>query len=187
MSKILKFCFIAFCPIFIISFFLVEHDQDVPDNSAINNIQSKSKEENWKYFKNKNSLTDKIVYFACIDSKNKIRFDFPYNGASTGCLCFRNVDGLLDGYFTVDKGQILCPIDGCDLRIRFDDGAIQSKHVLTSSTYESNTVYFKDPSDLVRASRNSRRLRIATQFYQSGEVTFEFDPHGFDLDLMLKQ
>ncbi len=171
MSKILKFFFGIFCLALFIG--VVAAMRDSSSNTP------PAKVENWKYSKGVDSFTDKTSYYACTLSKNIV--------GGYGNLCFRKMNGILDGFFEVKGGIIHCHDNGCAMQMRFDDGPVQTKFARESSDPTENVVYFSNPLPIMKSARNSKRLRISIDLYRSGPLNFEFDPHGFDLDRMLKQ
>lgn len=134
----------------------------------------------WEYSSDKDTLTDKVSTTACLKSTNKVDFSFPYAGGSTGSLCLRISKGVLDGYFEVDRGQLQCLVLGCTIHLRFDNGPVQSLHALSSRTGEATIAFLTNAPSVMRQLKKSHRVRLAADFYQAGEQTFEFDPDGFD-------
>ncbi len=135
----------------------------------------------WDYETTKNDLTDVTTKSGCLDSTNHVDFNFPYQGGSTGKLCFRRRSGKsLDGFFEVSKGQFLCSFEGCSVSVRIDDGPVLHYRMVGTNDDRSDVIFFESPAGLVRKLRSGARLRIEARFYQEGDRTFDFSPSTFD-------
>jgi hypothetical protein len=136
----------------------------------------------WEYSTDKDRLTDSVFTTACLKSTNRIGFAFPYESpdGSFGQVCFRNKEGKLDGYFQVSKGQLMCNFLSCPMQTRFDDGAVQTRHGLASKAGSIDIAFFSDASAVLKQLEKSHRVRVAMNYYQSGQNTFDFSPQGLD-------
>ena len=153
---------------------------DSPRSAALADSTTTSQKPSWVYDDQKDDLTDKVDHVACLFSTNRVEFGRPYDGGATGRLCFRRSGKKLDSYFAVDRGQMLCHYDGCTLHARFDDGPVQGHHSFGSRTGGSKILFPSNTATLLKQVRTAHRVRLATDFYQEGERTFEFEPAGLD-------
>lgn len=136
----------------------------------------------WRYGANTDRLTDAREASACIDSVNELSFGFPYNGGSTGRLCFfkKKGRGMLVN-LRISKGQFLCTTyDGCTVAVRVGDGPVQRFSAVEPGDYSSDVLVVNSGDRLLRTVTSGDRVRVAAQFYQEGQQTMEFQTKGFN-------
>lgn len=134
----------------------------------------------WAYRETTDAMSSAGGQEACINSVNTVRLDWPYE-AVTGRLCImqrprqgRDVIVALNG-----DGQILCrSYDGCTVRVRFEDGEVQSFSAAGPSDGSSNIVFIRNDARMIAAVKAADVTRVELEFYQSGSQTLEFHTRG---------
>jgi hypothetical protein len=137
-------------------------------------------EATWAYRETTDAMSSAGGQEACINSVNTVRLDWPYE-AVTGRLCImqrprqgRDVIVALNG-----DGQILCrSYDGCTVRVRFEDGEVQSFSAVGPSDGSSNIVFIRNDGRMIAAVQAADVTRVELEFYQSGSQTLEFHTRG---------
>lgn len=132
----------------------------------------------WSYSEHRDEMRDEVGRTACLRSSNAIDFDFPYNGGSYGSLCFReNPQFGFDAFFRVSKGQFLCGIYDCRVRVKVDDGPVQRLTVNPPASHDHDLLFFANNVEqrLLEQVRSSHRLVIEADFFRHGSAQFVFD------------
>jgi hypothetical protein len=133
----------------------------------------------WEYTSEADALTGKSTRFACVDSINRLDFGFPYNGGSTGMLCFRDSPRFgKSAYLQIKKGQFLCGIEGCALRVRADNGPITMVRAIKASDGSSDYVFFRSYGTMLAVARAAKSLKIEAEYFKEGWQVLQFDPSG---------
>jgi hypothetical protein len=131
--------------------------------------------KSWTYGQTADKMTGKVTKFACLDSEDQLQFGFPYDGGSTGTICFRRKQEL-DALFKIDKGQILCGADGCEATLRVDEGQPFTMSGSESSDADSRFMFFDSPSRLLALARKAKEIKIETLYFEEGSKTLTFQP-----------
>ncbi|MCG6540166.1 zinc ribbon domain-containing protein [Pseudomonas sp. KSR10] len=143
------------------------------------NLPSQPKPEvsPWTLHEYTEAMTDKKAKVLRIRSKNTTNFEFPYNvsGGSGLTLSFRRVEGALDAYLQIDKGQMLCHRNDCRFSLRVGDGKVQQWTGLPSSTHDSDIMFVRDAAQLEAIVKKGGAIRVGIDFYRAGTRAFEFD------------
>ncbi|MCB1635689.1 MAG: hypothetical protein KDI51_13950, partial [Xanthomonadales bacterium] len=86
-------------------------------------LSGKAVAASWSYQDITDEMSGEKGKQASVTSTNKLSFKFPYQGAQRAKLVIRDhpVHGK-DAIVMIDRGQMLCGINECELRVRFDDG-----------------------------------------------------------------
>lgn len=137
----------------------------------------------WDYDNSKDTVSGKDIKRAVVHSNNSFEMDFPYQGGTTGSLIIRKHPRYgKDVIFSINKGQLLCDIGGCQVSVRFDDKKPYKVHVNEPEDH-SNTVLFLSGYDkLVKEIKNSKKMIVEATFYQNGAKAFEFDVSNFKFE-----
>src|ERR1700760_2855813 len=78
--------------------------------------------QTWHYSEEEDKMTSTKKYFANVDAKDELIFDFPYDGGSTATIYLRNKEHSNNVMLCISKGQFICNAsEGCTIRARFDD------------------------------------------------------------------
>lgn len=134
----------------------------------------------WRYREITDPMSSARGDEACINSVNTVSLEWPYE-AVTGRLCImqrprqgRDVIVALNG-----DGQILCrSYDGCTVRVRFEDGDVQSFSAVGPSDGSSNILFIENDARMIAAVKAADVTRVELEFYRSGSQTLEFHTRG---------
>lgn len=138
----------------------------------------------WTYTEDHDAMRGSTAKFAMLNSENEVRFDFPYNGGSTGSITVRRrtQDGL-QVMIGVDKGQFMCnSFSGTSINVKFDDGPIQRFNCTDTSSGEANTIFLTNPRRFLTALKASEKVIVEAEFYQHGPAQFTFDTTGLEFE-----
>lgn len=134
----------------------------------------------WAYRATTDPMSSATGQEACINSVNEARLERPYQDVS-GRLCIlqRPRQGLDVTVALNGDGQILCrSYDGCTVRIRFEDGEVQSFSAVGPSDGSSNIIFIQNHARMIAAVKNADVTRVELEFYQAGSQTLEFHTRG---------
>jgi len=138
----------------------------------------------WEYSSHLNSISNKSIYTATIQSQNDFKLSFPYNdGNVKASLQIRkHPEYGNEILFFVSQGQLHCSYSNCTINLRFDDGEVMSLAV-NEPDDGSNTIYFLTKyKTVINKILKSKKLYIQATFFQDGSPTFEFNTENLQLD-----
>ena len=150
------------------------------DNSTSSSeLSANASSSNWRYDEQQDKMRNQTTRYAALDSDNKLTFDFPYGGGSTGALRQnKEVKFGKDVILEISKGQFLCSFEGCIVHAKFDNGPIQSFSAGESSDGSSNVVFIRNYAGFLKPLRKSKSLTIEAEYYQAGWPQFDLSPAG---------
>lgn len=120
-----------------------------------------------------------LAKYASISSVNLVDFDFPYAGAQRARLLLRiHPKYGKDVILSIERGQFLCGIDGCNITVRFDDGKPANYSVTEPADHKTTMLFIDEYSRFVSRLKRAKKLQIEARFYQQGNHVFEFDVSG---------
>lgn len=119
---------------------------------------------------------------ACVRAMNRVQLSWPYESQSAELCLRRHPRRGLDSYVRLPRGgQFMChPFDGCVIRVRFDDGAVQSFSALSADDGSRDVIFVSNTSRLIAALERSDEIRIETEFYQAGSQVMIFPVAGYE-------
>ena len=173
----------------LIGLFLIGHfskpDVDSPkthNRPAATTADKTASLPNWQYTSTRDSMTDQTTYRAATKSLNAFNFKFPYRGEQHATLTLRTHPRYgKDIILTIERGQFLCSISGCNVLVRFDDSKPVRYSASEPSDHSTTTLFINDYSRFAGKMLKAKRLRIQAEFYQEGSRTFEFDVSHFSV------
>lgn len=128
----------------------------------------------WRYDKQLDRLTGKSQLIAELESINELSLGFPYAGRNHGTIYIvqHPMHGLRVA-FAIERGQLLCQVDGCSIKVRFDDklttfSADQPADHRTTALIIDNAKRFLD------LAKKARRILVSAMIYQHGAPVLEF-------------
>lgn len=129
----------------------------------------------WDYSESIDEMTDKMTYFATIESENSVDFDFPYEGGSTLYFTLRQSPQYgNDIYIQISKGQFNSGVNGTNIKMRFDDNEFFTVHCNQPSDYSQDLLFLQGYKKIVNQLKNSEKMKISVEFFNEGERTFSF-------------
>lgn len=134
-------------------------------------------ESKWKYYLEKDEMTDAETKIASIVSDNEVEFDFPYDGGSSMTLFVRKSAKYgTDVFIKVSKGQFICnEFNGTNkINIRFDDNAPMQFYVSEPSDASSDVLFLKKASKFIGLAKDAKVIKIEAPFFQEGNRVFTF-------------
>ena len=134
----------------------------------------------WRYTAKRDEMTDKVNRSAELQSRNKIDLSFPYGGGTRGRLLIRQLgdEESPSLILWVDRGQLVCGIEECQVQLRFDGGEAEKITARPSAGGRSDGLFLDEPDALIARLNGTKRLLVRAFFYQDGNQVFEFAPQG---------
>lgn len=144
-------------------------------------LAEEQKTKHWQISRTIDEMTDKERVVASLRSRNKVEFDFPYDGGSYLTMSIRRWNNDLDVYFTISEGQFVCSeYQGTDIvSIRFDDEEAVKYKVVESSSGRSDILFIKSSSSektILSKCKKAHTIKVQANFYDDGSRVFTFEP-----------
>lgn len=121
-------------------------------------------------------MTGKATKYACLKSANQLFFDFPYQGGSTGEICLFKEKDHRDANFHIDKGQLMCGVEGCSERMNINGEQPFRLTGLISADGDPKYVILEPYTRLVSAAKKAKRLEFEAMYFQEGQQILIFKP-----------
>ncbi len=135
----------------------------------------------WEYESFKMGIDEEIAKAAGVRSINSLSLDFPYQGETFGHLVLRtHPESGFNLMIILDRGQILCGIDSCEMRIKFDNEPSYSAELSPSDSYDNHLLFASQPEALEEKILRSKLMKIELKLFQSAAKILEFDVSGLD-------
>ena len=142
--------------------------------------ESKPKPNTWEKDSVVNDMGEKNIFYT-VEANDKVDFDFPYQGGSTGALLVRTKNGKKSAMFTIDKGQIDTDYDGTYIRVKFDDEAPVKWLMAESSTGSSDVLFFENENKFISKLKTSKKVVLEVPFFRNGNRQFTFNTEGLEM------
>lgn len=131
----------------------------------------------WTYETSTDKMSGKKTKTGILPSKNSLNFDFPYAGSNLGFLMVReHPKHGLDVLFIIEKGQILCGIDGCEVDVKFDQDEPTSFEAHPPDDHSSDSIFILDAEKFVDRAKKAKSILVQFSAYQNGSPVLEFVP-----------
>lgn len=135
----------------------------------------------WSYSEHIDSMTDRVVKTATVQSETLHVFSFPYQGAQRALLMLRRHPVLgRDVVLAFERGQILCHVNDCTIRVRFDKGPVLTYQGTRPKDGSTNAVFIPAYPRFQKALPHASIVRVGVDVYREGHVVSEFKVEGFD-------
>ncbi|MCW3125507.1 MAG: hypothetical protein JWO03_1165 [Bacteroidetes bacterium] len=136
--------------------------------------------ENWSYESDTDKMTSKVVYYGSTDAKEPVKLKFPYEGSEASLVIARKNNQSL-AYFKVTKGQILAanPVNGGEIKVRFDSDQPETYQVSGPSDMSSETVFINSADRFITRLKKSKTLLVEVEFFDNGTRQVEFNTSNF--------
>lgn len=149
-------------------------------NSASAPIDSKPASK-WSYDSDIDQMRGATDLFARVSSNNTVNFGFPYNEANMSITLRKSAKYGNDIYVGIHDGQFTCSsFDGCSIKVKFDDGGIQTFSMSTAEGGTSDVIFVQNQARFLAALRKAKTVMIEASFYNQGAQQFSFDVAGLD-------
>ncbi len=131
----------------------------------------------WEYVTDTDKMTSKLRYFAKITATNRLQFESPYSGGSTGAITLRNKDNKSEVILTIDKGLFLGGEDH-PINVRFDSDAPVQFDANEPSDMNSTTLFIDPSAKFIKRIKTAKKMIVQAEFYESGRQQMEFNVDG---------
>lgn len=143
--------------------------------------------QQWRYSADEDAMSGKTTYTAAVTSSNEIHLDFPYQGAQHATLLLRRHPRFgADAMLSIEKGQIMCSTISCSVIVRFDDDAPLQLEGNEPEDNSSELVFIPGFQRFASRLPKAKRVRIAFNAFQNGQIVADFDVSGFKADKLGK-
>jgi hypothetical protein len=133
----------------------------------------------WVYKEDEDKLGRKRSS-ASLKSSNEFEFKFPYAGAQSATLAIsRSVQSGIKVVLSIERGQFMHHLTGCDLHVRFDQGVIELYHANEPHDRSTTTLFLANESKFIGSLLQAKTVLIEAVVYQEGPHIFEFNVAGF--------
>lgn len=136
----------------------------------------------WDYTSRHDQMSDTSVHHACTTSTNQIRLDFPYESQSV-VLCVRQHPRWGQDVIVrlTQGGQFICrSYMNCIVRVRFDDHEASGYSANEPDDGSSDVIFISNDARFVSNLRQSDRVIIEAEFYQSGAQQMTFSTRDLE-------
>ena len=136
--------------------------------------------QSWSYSQHTDEMTGQVSKTACLSSQNKLEFSPPYDGGSTGTLCFSKGATTMpdDISFQIDKGQILCS-QGCHVYLKVDNVLLYPETAIPPSDGSSNLIFFQSvgfKDKMLAKVRGAKVVMLQVEYFREGSQVLTFEP-----------
>lgn len=137
----------------------------------------------WQYSESTDEMDNKKNFFAVITSDNKLNFDFPYDGGSSGYITIRNMDGKNSVAISIEKGQFMSNFNDSEyIRIKFDDNELEKYSFDEAADGSSDYIFPRQSLKLISKIKKSKNIKIEAPFYNEGRQVLNFTTEGLIWD-----
>lgn len=155
---------------------------DTTTSLEINQNHQPQALDNWSYSNETDPMTNKIRYFATVESTNSIEFASPYDGGSKLQIIIRKMNGQNEVILQITKGQFMSVYNNKNVKIKFDDADVKDYGFNEPADASSTYIFMNSSAQLIQKFKKSKIVKIQPQFYQEGQSVFEFDVEGLKWD-----
>ncbi|MHC6084537.1 hypothetical protein ACYT85_15080 [Ralstonia solanacearum] len=142
---------------------------------------SPSAPASWSYSSDPDNMGKGTIRFASIESINTLEFKFPYSGEQHATLTIRKHPRHgNDAIIQIQRGQFVCPVSGCSVMVRFDDGESTRYRAAEPADHSTTALFLEPYNKFYMGLAKSKRVRIEVDFYQEGSRMVEFNVAGFN-------
>lgn len=146
---------------------------NTPKEKEISEVKSDIPTWEYEFKEDKMGESTKL---AKVYAKDKLNFDFPYNGGSTALFEIRNNNDGLNVILFVSKGQFNTSIiDNMSIRIKFDDEKPKTYTTTSANDGSSNYIFINNEKSLVEKIKKSKKMVVEAEFYNEGTRQIEFN------------
>ena len=130
----------------------------------------------WEHRSYTDQMTGKPAKTASLESSNELSLDYPYQGSNGGRLTVRQSPQFgLDAFIEIERGQMLCGVDGCTMPVRFDDGKPQNFSMVSAADHSSTILFFSNTKRFIEQARKAQTIRAGVNLYQGGQPGLVFE------------
>jgi hypothetical protein len=136
----------------------------------------------WEYEEDTDTMTQKTTRFARVKSSNTAYIAFPMGKSQHAILTLRKHPRYgKDVILRIQEGMFNCnPVEGCSVRIRFDNGKMQTFSASMSENMNTEMLFIQNYPRFVAAIKKAKVAYIEASFYMDGNKVFEFPVSGLE-------
>lgn len=135
---------------------------------------------NWSLTQYKDEMTGKYANLAHVRSSNVISLGWPYHGPQKGTLTVRKHPRWgTNVFFEIERGQLLCRYDNCNVTVKFDDAASKRMSAAKPEDNSSTYLFINNETSFINQLRKSKRVVIEVGLFKHGNQTLVFETSGF--------
>ena len=135
----------------------------------------------WNYHEIQDQMGRGQIRQALVSSLNQVDFSFPYHGRQRAQLQLRTHPRHgRDVILSVERGQFLCGVNGCTVKVRFGTGNPVTYRALAPADHSTNHLFISNYAQFLANTRRVDRVSIEATFFQEGSRMFEFDVSGLE-------
>lgn len=141
----------------------------------------------WNYQEEQDKMGRGALKIASTFSINTVSFGFPYEGEQRGILSLRSHPKQGNGVIlSIEKGQFLTGIDGCEVNVRFDDDKPMTFWGNEPADQRTTVIFINGYSKFVSRLIRAKKVMIEAPFFQEGNRIFEFKVDSLNQDFLPK-
>lgn len=130
----------------------------------------------WNYQESDDQMGRGKARSAIVNSLNEVDFGFPYKGSQRATLQLRNHPRFgRDVIVSIERGQFLCRLDGCNVHVRFGSGKPMAFSASEPDDHSTTMLFISNYDKFVTSTKKVDKVFIEATFYQEGNRVFEFD------------
>lgn len=132
--------------------------------------------EPWRYDRSNDVMTGKASVEAVMISNNNLDLEFPYKSANNfGFLAVRQhpTHGL-DVIVGIDKGQMLCHRNDCQVSVKFDDAQPIVFAGNPPSDHSSTAIFIRDSGRFIAQAKKAKRVLVQFTAFRNGTPVLDF-------------
>lgn len=145
--------------------------------TSVKEETNNKKIKTWELSEEKDPMSDKIIYFANLESDNEEQFEFPYQGGSRLILCIRKSPKYGDDVILkITNGQLLSSEfeSNNQVSVRFDDKPAKKYRTAEPADFSPDQLFLRNAKDFINNAKTAKTIRIQIPIYQEGERIFNY-------------
>lgn len=145
--------------------------------TSVKEETNNKKIKTWELKEEKDPMSDKIIYFANIESDNEEQFEFPYHGGSRLIVCVRKSPKYGDDVILkITNGQLLSSEyeSNNQVSVRFDDKPAKKYRTVEPADLSPDQLFLRNAKDFINNAKTAKTIRIQVPVYQEGDRIFNY-------------
>jgi hypothetical protein len=126
----------------------------------------------WRFQFQNDPMRKAATTSAILSSETTARFEFPYEGEQHLRIVIRRSNNADEVLLVIEKGQIVCHTDGCQVSMKFDDRPVETWYA--SASNRSDGVFLSRAGVFVARLKKTKTLYVELEFYRAGNRQFKF-------------
>lgn len=131
--------------------------------------------EAWNYKKKTDQMIGKDWLSAIATSINSLDLEFPYGGENRADLVVRQHPKYgQDVIFSVEKGQLMCRLNGCTVDVRFDDQQPIVFSAVNGADHDPRVIFITSAARFIAQAKKARTIKIQVVMWHAGAQVLIF-------------